>query len=46
MAPIGGFGASGYGREGGIHAVLDYTELKTVWVNLSEQPMGDPFVMR
>ncbi|WP_068084985.1 aldehyde dehydrogenase [Novosphingobium rosa] len=46
MAPIGGYGASGYGREGGIHAVLDYTELKTVWVNLSEQPMGDPFVMR
>jgi len=46
MAPIGGYGASGYGREGGIHAVLDYTELKTVWVNLSDQPMGDPFVMR
>lgn len=46
MAPIGGYGASGYGREGGIHSVLDYTELKTVWVNLSEQPMGDPFVMR
>ncbi|RYY15009.1 MAG: aldehyde dehydrogenase family protein, partial [Alphaproteobacteria bacterium] len=46
MAPIGGYGASGYGREGGIHSVLDYTELKTVWVNLSDQPMGDPFVMR
>lgn len=46
MAPIGGYGASGYGREGGIHSVLDYTEPKTVWVNLSEQPMGDPFVMR
>lgn len=46
MAPIGGYGASGYGREGGIHSVLDYTELKTVWVNLSEQPMADPFVMR
>ncbi|AXB75997.1 aldehyde dehydrogenase [Novosphingobium sp. P6W] len=46
MAPIGGYGASGYGREGGIHSVLDYTELKTVWINLSEQPMGDPFVMR
>lgn len=46
MAPIGGYGASGYGREGGIHAVLDYTEPKTVWVNLSEHPMADPFVMR
>ncbi len=46
MAPIGGYGASGYCREGGIQSVLDYTELKTVWVNLSDQPMGDPFVMR
>ncbi|WP_217430735.1 aldehyde dehydrogenase [uncultured Sphingomonas sp.] len=46
MAPIGGYGVSGYGREGGIQSVLDYTELKTVWINLSEDPMGDPFMMR
>ncbi|WP_221796335.1 aldehyde dehydrogenase [Oceanobacter mangrovi] len=46
MAPIGGFGDSGYGREGGIDAVLSYTEKKTVWINLSSEPMADPFVMR
>lgn len=46
MAPIGGFGASGYGREGGIDAVRDYTDLKTLWINLSTQPMSDPFIMR
>jgi acyl-CoA reductase-like NAD-dependent aldehyde dehydrogenase len=46
MAPIGGFGASGYGREGGIDAVRDYTELKTMWINLSTKPMPDPFIMR
>lgn len=46
MAPIGGFGASGYGREGGIDAVHDYTDLKTLWINLSTQPMPDPFIMR
>lgn len=46
MAPIGGFGASGYGREGGIESVHDYTELKTLWINLSSQPMPDPFIMR
>ncbi|MCS2611121.1 aldehyde dehydrogenase [Halomonas dongshanensis] len=46
MAPIGGFGASGYGREGGIDAVYDYTDLKTLWINLSSEPMPDPFVMR
>lgn len=46
MAPIGGFGASGYGRECGIDAVRDYTDLKTLWINLSTDPMPDPFVMR
>lgn len=46
MAPIGGFGHSGHGRECGIESLRDYTALKTVWINLSEQPMGDPFVMR
>lgn len=46
MAPIGGFGSSGYGREGGIDAVRDYTDLKTLWVNLSTQPIPDPFIMR
>ncbi|TBU92047.1 aldehyde dehydrogenase [Phytopseudomonas dryadis] len=46
MAPIGGFGNSGYGRESGIDSLLAYTELKTVWINLSQAPMPDPFVMR
>ncbi|MDQ7728253.1 aldehyde dehydrogenase [Halomonas sp. SpR8] len=46
MAPIGGFGASGYGRESGIDSVRDYTDLKTMWINLSTQPMPDPFIMR
>ncbi|SDI71877.1 aldehyde dehydrogenase [Pseudomonas panipatensis] len=46
MAPIGGFKNSGYGRESGIDSVLAYTELKTVWINLSPAPMPDPFVMR
>lgn len=46
MAPIGGFGASGYGRECGIDAVRDYTDLKTLWINLSTDPMPDPFIMR
>ncbi|WP_417579411.1 aldehyde dehydrogenase [Nitrincola sp.] len=46
MAPIGGFGQSGYGRESGIDSVLAYTEPKTVWINLSQAPMPDPFIMR
>lgn len=33
MGPIGGFGDSGKGREGGIDAVRDYTKTITVWIN-------------
>jgi aldehyde dehydrogenase (NAD+) len=46
IAPFGGFGHSGYGREAGIEALLDYTRTKTVWINTSDQPMANPFVMR
>jgi acyl-CoA reductase-like NAD-dependent aldehyde dehydrogenase len=40
--PFGGFGASGFGRENGRAAVLDYTETKAVWVELSGETR-DPF---
>lgn len=46
IAPFGGFKNSGYGREGGVDAILDYTRSKTVWINTSTEPMADPFVMR
>ena len=46
MAPFGGFGQSGLGREAGHESLLDYTRTKTVWINTSTQPLGDPFVMR
>lgn len=46
MAPFGGFNRSGYGREAGRAAILDYTRTKTVWINTSEDPMSNPFVMR
>jgi acyl-CoA reductase-like NAD-dependent aldehyde dehydrogenase len=46
IAPIGGSGLSGYGREGGIEAIYEYTQTKTVWVNTSSEKMQDPFIMR
>lgn len=46
LAPFGGFGLSGHGREGGLAAVLDYTTTKTTWLRTSDEPIGDPFVMR
>lgn len=46
IAPFGGHGLSGHGREGGLQAVLDYTKIKTVWLRTSDDPIPDPFVMR
>ncbi len=42
MAPFGGFKASGMGRENGIESLLEYTETKTVWIELSGAGR-DPF---
>lgn len=46
LAPFGGQGLSGHGREGGLAAALDYTTVKTVWLRTSDDPIPDPFVMR
>jgi aldehyde dehydrogenase (NAD+) len=42
MAPFGGFKASGLGRENGLESLAEYTELKTVWIELSGASR-DPF---
>ena len=41
-APFGGFGASGLGRENGADALHEYTEVKSVWVELTGATR-DPF---
>ncbi len=46
IAEFGGFKGSGYGRESGFQAMYDYTRPKTIWMNTSEEPMANPFVMR
>lgn len=46
IAPFGGDGLSGRGREGGLAAALDYTTVKTVWLRTSDDPIPDPFIMR
>jgi 4-guanidinobutyraldehyde dehydrogenase/NAD-dependent aldehyde dehydrogenase len=34
--PFGGFKQSGFGRDKSLHALDDYTQLKTTWIDLSD----------
>jgi (Z)-2-((N-methylformamido)methylene)-5-hydroxybutyrolactone dehydrogenase len=43
MLPYGGFKMSGIGRENGLEVLHEYTETKTVFVELSTEPPVDPF---
>lgn len=46
IAEFGGMKTSGYGRESGLQALYDYTRPKTVWMNLSDEPLANPFKPR
>ena len=46
IVPFGGNGHTGYARESGMDAIRDYTRTKSIWINTSDVPMADPFVMR
>lgn len=43
--PFGGYKASGIGRENGLDAIHDYTQLKGVWIE-TEPTAGDPFSIK
>jgi aldehyde dehydrogenase (NAD+) len=46
IAEFGGMKNSGYGRESGFQALWDFTRPKTVWMNMSEDPIASPFQPR
>lgn len=43
--PFGGYKSSGLGRENGLEAILDYTQVKGVWIE-TEPVAGDPFSIK
>ncbi len=46
IAEFGGERMSGYGREAGLQALYDYSRTKTVWMNMSDDPIENPFQPR
>lgn len=44
-SPFGGFKMSGIGREGGIAGMMEYLELKSVWVSTNVE-IPNPFIRR
>jgi len=45
MSPFGGFKMSGFGRENGQHAIDEYLQTKSVWINAAKD-VPNPFTMR
>jgi (Z)-2-((N-methylformamido)methylene)-5-hydroxybutyrolactone dehydrogenase len=45
MSPFGGYKDSGIGRENGIDAILEYLQVKSVWINTGAGT-SNPFVLR
>ena len=45
MSPFGGFKNSGFGRENGQHAIDEYLQTKSVWINTALE-VPNPFIMR
>jgi (Z)-2-((N-methylformamido)methylene)-5-hydroxybutyrolactone dehydrogenase len=44
LTPFGGFKESGMGRENGVDSIREYTETKSVYVELTGEPR-DPFTL-
>ena len=45
LSPFGGYKNSGIGRENGLHAIDEYLQTKSVWINTALE-VPNPFTMR
>ncbi len=45
LSPFGGYKQSGLGRENGLHAIDEYLQTKSVWINTALE-VPNPFTMR
>jgi len=45
MSPFGGYKRSGFGREGGVEALREYLQTKSVWIDVSGKT-SNPFVTK
>jgi aldehyde dehydrogenase (NAD+) len=45
LSPFGGYKNSGFGRENGLHAIDEYLQTKSVWINTALE-VPNPFTMR
>ncbi len=43
--PFGGYKSSGMGRENGVEAIKEFTQVKSVWIE-TEPAAGDPFSIK
>jgi aldehyde dehydrogenase (NAD+) len=44
-SPFGGYTRSGLGREGGLEAIKEYLQVKSVWI-ATESSVANPFIIR
>ena len=46
LSPFGGYKRSGFGRESGLHAIREYLQEKSVWIETTGADTPNPFVIR